>query len=827
VTGNTSQLSANNLSLGGFSSGWVGGTGTLTVDDGGTVEVADNTKFWSSFSSIAIDGGTLETDKLSNHTAVAATVSISDPAGSAALTVGVNDGDSTFDGLIQDAAGGPGSLTKTGGGTFTLTSANTYSGGTTISGGTLALGNSSAAGTGAITVLGSAIDYSDGVDVANAIDLQHDVTLNVSSGVATQTGEIGETGGSYGVTKTGAGTLTLRGANTFSGTANIDAGVLRLGSDNALVHNTVSINVNNGLDLHGGIRTIGALAGAGDLELNSGWLTVGGNDQTTIYSGVITGSTSSRFIHGGAGTLTLTGGDSATPSNFGGLQGSSGTVIVDGARIDLTGAASMLASGGDIIVRNAADLRLASSGNGKTHGAVLTVSGSGTSLTGSAFWVAESAGSTGSIVVEESASLDLAGDLAVAVSGEGDLNVRTGATASADRVGLGIGPPALGQALVTGDNSQLSTGFLYLGGAASNLLGGMGSLTVDDDGAVLVADDTKFWTSASSVTIDGGTLETDKLSNHTAVAATVSISDPADSAALTVGVNDGSSTFDGLIADAAGGPGSLTKTGGGTFTLTGTNTYSGGTLIDEGTLLANNTSGSATGTGSVQVNGATLGGTGSITGSVSVFGGGTVAPGASVGQLTVGSIAFEDGTQFVVELAGSGGVAGVDFDQLVVTNDATPDGTLQVSLIDDFVPQAGDTFDILDWGTIAATTFDAIELPDLAGRIAWNTSGLYTDGVIEVIGMLDGDTDVDWDVDTDDYNNFVAVFGGAGDWHTDFNEDGRVDLTDFVLMRANFGMVVDLGPAPIAAPAVTPEPATLTLLAIGGILVTRRRRRRS
>ena len=71
----------------------------------------------------------------------------------------------------------------------------------------------------------------------------------------------------------------------------------------------------------------------------------------------------------------------------------------------------------------------------------------------------------------------------------------------------------------------------------------------------------------------------------------------------------------------------------------------------------------------------------------------------------------------------------------------------------------------------------------------------------------------------------VAAFGSKGDRHTDFNEDGRVDLTDFALQRASFG--VGAGSSPLSNPTIeTPEPATLTLLAIGGLAVLKNLRRR-
>jgi autotransporter-associated beta strand protein len=99
---------------------------------------------------------------------------------------------------------------------------------------------------------------------------------------------------------------------------------------------------------------------------------------------------------------------------------------------------------------------------------------------------------------------------------------------------------------------------------------------------------------------------------------------------LTVGANNLSTTFSGLIQDGGiggGAGGSLTKTGNRKLSLTNANTYTGGTTVTKGTLLVKNKTGSATGTGAVQVNAGTLGGTGKITGAV------TVGTGSSSGAI--------------------------------------------------------------------------------------------------------------------------------------------------------------------------------------------------
>ena len=119
----------------------------------------------------------------------------------------------------------------------------------------------------------------------------------------------------------------------------------------------------------------------------------------------------------------------------------------------------------------------------------------------------------------------------------------------------------------------------------------------------------------------------------------------------------------------------------------------------------------------------------SVSGSL-VNAGGTLVPGSSPGLLTV------DGnyTQFIdgsleIELGGTS--MGAEHDALNVIGTLSLDGTLQVLWWDSFTPAFGDSFDILDWGSISGS-FKSLSLPDLPPGLEWDTSNLYVDGTLVV-----------------------------------------------------------------------------------------------
>ena len=165
------------------------------------------------------------------------------------------------------------------------------------------------------------------------------------------------------------------------------------------------------------------------------------------------------------------------------------------------------------------------------------------------------------------------------------------------------------------------------------------------------------------------------------------------------------------------GPGSLTKSGLGTLTLTGNSTYGGLTTVAAGKLVV---TGSLTGEVLVK-GGATLAGGGS-TGRVTVEPGGTVSPGNSPGTLTInGDYVQSGGALLRAEIGGA--AAGSGYDQLVVSGAANLAGILNLTLVNGFQPMVGDHFTIVSSGTLSGG-FSRINSSGFTASANQNGSGL-------------------------------------------------------------------------------------------------------
>jgi autotransporter-associated beta strand protein len=266
----------------------------------------------------------------------------------------------------------------------------------------------------------------------------------------------------------------------------------------------------------------------------------------------------------------------------------------------------------------------------------------------------------------------------------------------------------------------------------------------------------------------------------------------------TNGHNDG---ITGVISGS-----SLTKTGAGTLTLSNTNTYTDGTTVSAGTLLVNSIIGSGTGTGAVTVNtGAVLGGTGTIQGNVTNSG--TLAPGSSAGTLHVGgNFAQNASGNFQVELASL-----ASYDKLIAGGTGTLAGTLTVSLTNGFVPQAGNTFEILTATGFGGSTFTTKNLPTLSGNLGWSVDYGATSVTLSVSAGLQGDFNGNGVVDGADY---VTWRDGLGTVY---------QQSDYDVWRSHFGQTPGTGSG--GSLAGVPEPAACSLLGVGTLLFALQRRR--
>src|SRR5262249_1782910 len=112
----------------------------------------------------------------------------------------------------------------------------TIGAGTTVqSNGTLDFRNVAYSSLEPLTVNGGTVATSTGTSTfAGASVLTADSTASVTGTQLTVAGLIDESGGSFGLTKVGTGTLVLSQNNTYTGTTRVNAGTVRLGTTDAL-----------------------------------------------------------------------------------------------------------------------------------------------------------------------------------------------------------------------------------------------------------------------------------------------------------------------------------------------------------------------------------------------------------------------------------------------------------------------------------------------------------------------------------------------------------------------------------------------------------------
>ena len=595
------------------------------------------------------------------------------------------------DDMVVSAIIGNGGLTKLGDGTLVFTSKNTYVGPTVISDGTLvvtadaALGSTAggttvqAGGTLAfrggftystpetVTLYGSGFNNSGAVlnaggvnTFAGSLVLASAATIKAAAGSTLTFSKsvaalmykltVGGPGtvifagaftGSGILDKIDAGTLTMNGssANSFTGTADIDAGTLNLDKNGVAIQG--NLVVGDGSSPAGSavvhMQATGQLSSSSSLTVRTGGLVDFGG-------------------FGQSGSVSLTGGS----INSGGA-----TPVALAANVSLTTGASTMS--GSYVLSGSSTFTIA-------QGASLTINGP---ISGS-----------GGLVLRGGGTLILSGSTANTFSGASSLYQGTlvlaktaGVAALAGLTNLTIAnvPDALAATL------QL---------AASDQIADTTTITVNRNG---VFDLHGFNETIASLALNGGqvnagagllTLNGDVTSTSQAASITGNIALGTGAHTFTVN-QDGQVTVTGTIS----GAGSLVKAGPGQLTIANPATYTGTTTVSAGklTLTANQPASAVlvTGSGSLSISG-------NIAGLMNV--GGKLAIDTTQGALTAnGTASFSSSSALSINLSS------VSTTALTITGAATLGGTLALTKTAGFNVAVGASFTLLQVQSITGT----------------------------------------------------------------------------------------------------------------------------
>ena len=512
----------------------------------------------------------------------------------------------------------------------------------------------------------------------------------------------------------GTASVTVATSSTFSVGAALDVGAGSGGNG------TVSLDTGGVLDIGAGSNVTVGDAGTGSLDVNGGTLGITtGNivianvaastgdmsvekTQITTSGNITVGQAGAATLSvnqgGGIAGITLAIGSGFNSNGSFALDGTGSTadvnILTDGASgtgslqvtnkglLTATGNATLASQGtavqqtasigtkGSLVVAGVLDV--AKAGN-----AILTVDTNGL-VQAPTVLVGDTAGATGTLALSGASggvasTLQYGTLLAVGKSGTGSLSITRGAmvTASATHTGtveIGVSSGSVGNVLVSGASAELAAALLTVGGGKS-AAGGSGTLAIGAGGTV-AADAATIW-STGVVTLSGGTLDPDPITNQ------------------------GSISGFGTLAGAVNNTGSITASGG-TLVLTGSVDGAGALGVTSGARLDLRQAVTATTTlamvgGTLEVD--TLAG---MLGTIENFAageaivlsgvtadGGTLSAGvltltdagATVGTLALGGIAGT--TTFTV--TNSGGTTDVTVACFAAgTRIATPDGTRPV-----------------------------------------------------------------------------------------------------------------------------------------------------
>jgi len=233
---------------------------------------------------------------------------------------------------LGGAVGGAFSLTKTGAATLIINQNQNYSGGTIISNGIIKMSASKTFASGSNMEVGASGTWQlDGTSqtlgeltgtglVTSTWATSGFDTLTVGSGDATSTFDGTIAGGNgtsvrgVNLTKTGAGTLTLTAANTYSGNTTVSAGNLTISTTGGLANSGNVIITNSGSLLVGANEAINNGAA---VSLGGGTLKMGGAFTETLGALTLTANSILDFGSGNSVFNFLNGESSGfTPGDF-------------------------------------------------------------------------------------------------------------------------------------------------------------------------------------------------------------------------------------------------------------------------------------------------------------------------------------------------------------------------------------------------------------------------------------------------------------------------------------------------------------------------------
>ncbi len=449
------------------------------------------------------------------------------------LEIGALNTNSTFTGLIQDNGANNIAIRKVGSGALVLTGANTYDAGTLINGGTLVFSNATAFGSGNITFGGGTLKH--GITFTN----------DVSAKIASSTGAIaiddaGQTviyatslasSNTGGLTKKGAGTLTLNSQPAYTGATTVEAGTLSVGTS---FGSASAVTVSNNATMGVG----GALTCANITLGNSATLSAVGS----ITGGVVTAGTGASIKIAKSAGWPLSGTFEIMSFT------AAGSSALSDANVSVSG----------ISGNSVATLDFATAGK-----VYLTISseklvwngGEGDDWRGTGKWIGQNSGSTYTFTDYDS----------VVFTNAANAGTSTVAIATSD-----VTP--------TSANFDVGAGYGYKLVGPYGIAGAGSTLTKNGSGTVIFANANSY---AGATTVNAGELA---LGDGTAIGA-LGAATPitvADGAAFTV--NNGSSQ---TVANAFSGAGFLKKKGAGKLVLSGQTTFTGRIAAEEGTLCFN------------------------------------------------------------------------------------------------------------------------------------------------------------------------------------------------------------------------------------------------